>query len=140
LTVTKAVAKSGACPCGGARYADCCGAFIEGRTVPRKAAELMRSRYTAYVLEDEAYLRATWHPSTRPQGRIVQDGAKWLGLEVRKAAEEGSRATVEFVARCRVDGRAQRIHEISRFVRELGHWLYIDGSFSEPSKNDMKTP
>ncbi len=91
----------------------------------------MRSRYTAHVLENEAYLRATWHPSTRPREAIVQPGTKWLGLSILKHAEEGSRASVEFVARCRVDGRGQRLHEISRFVRELGHWLYVDGSFPE---------
>jgi SEC-C motif-containing protein len=94
----------------------------------------MRSRYTAYVRENEAYLRATWHPSTRPQGAILQPGAKWLGLSVLKHEEQGSRAIVEFVARCRVGGRAQRVHETSRFVRELGHWLYVDGSFSEQHK------
>jgi SEC-C motif-containing protein len=129
---------SGVCPCGGARYADCCGPFIEGRTVPRTAAELMRSRYTAYVRGNEAYLRATWHPSTRPQGAILQPGVKWLGLSVLKHEEQGSRASVEFVARCRVGGRAQRMHETSRFVRELGHWLYVDGSFSEQHK--LETP
>jgi SEC-C motif-containing protein len=126
-----ALEKSAACPCGGTRYADCCGSFIEGKTVPRTAAQLMRSRYTAYVLENDAYLHATWHPSTRPRGTIVQAGTKWLGLEIRKHAEEGSRATVEFVARCKTGGRAERIHEISRFVREQGHWLYVDGSFPE---------
>ena len=34
---------------------------------------------------------------------------------------------VEFVARCMVGGGAQRLHEISRFVREGGAWLYVDG-------------
>jgi SEC-C motif-containing protein len=118
------------CPCGGARYADCCGPFIEGRNVPRTAAELMRSRYTAYVLEDEDYLRTTWHSSTRPTGAIVQPGTRWLGLEVRRHEEEGGKATVEFVARCRIEGRGQRLHESSRFVRELGRWFYLDGSQS----------
>jgi SEC-C motif-containing protein len=124
-------AKSSACPCGGARYADCCGSFIEGKTIPRTAAELMRSRYTAYVLENDAYLHATWHSSTRPRGPITTAGTKWLGLEIRSHAEEGGKATVEFVARCRVDGKAQRLHEVSRFVREQGRWLYVDGSFPE---------
>ena len=34
---------------------------------------------------------------------------------------------VEFVARCRDSGRAQRMHETSRFVREQGRWYYVDG-------------
>ena len=91
----------------------------------------MRSRYSAYVLRDEAYLQMSWHPSTRPAAPLTDDKSKWLGLEVRAVAEAADSATVEFVARCRVDGRGQRMHEVSRFTREAGRWLYVDGSFSE---------
>ncbi len=91
----------------------------------------MRSRYTAYTLGNEAYLQATWHPSTRPAEMATDDGAKWLGLEVRKHLPAGDAATVEFVARYKLGGRAHRLHEISRFVREDGRWFYIDGSFPE---------
>ena len=86
----------------------------------------MRSRYSAYVLGLIEYLLATWHPSTSP-GELELQPVKWLGLEVRHAAQTGDAGVVEFVARCRVNGRAERMHEISRFVREEGRWLYIDG-------------
>ncbi len=91
----------------------------------------MRSRYSAYVLQDEAYLQKSWHPSTRPAAPLTDVKVKWLGLEVRAADEEGDSATVEFVARCRVEGRGQRMHEVSRFIKEDGRWFYVDGSFSE---------
>lgn len=93
----------------------------------------MRSRYAAYTLGDEAYLRATWYPRTLPEETLVssEPGMKWLGLEVRRHAEAGDEATVEFIARYKLGGRAQRMHEISRFVREDGRWYYIDGSFPE---------
>ena len=117
------------CPCGGASYAQCCGRFISGAQTPQTAAELMRSRYCAYTLQDDAYLHATWSDRTRPTGPITEAGLKWLGLEVKKHAEAGAEATVEFVARYKVDGRAYRLHEISRFVREDGRWFYLDGSF-----------
>jgi SEC-C motif-containing protein len=53
---------------------------------------------------------------------------KWLGLEVRRTAQQdAAHATVEFVARSRLGGRAQRLHEVSRFAFEGGHWFYIDG-------------
>ncbi|NEX63249.1 YchJ family protein [Noviherbaspirillum galbum] len=121
-----------ACPCGGKDYAGCCGRFIEGGQLAGTAEELMRSRYTAYVLRDDAYLKATWHPSTRPADNLVADeGLKWLGLEVRRHVPDGDRATVEFVARCKSGGRAQRLHEVSSFVREDGRWYYVDGSFPE---------
>lgn len=90
----------------------------------------MRSRYSAYVLGLEGYLLATWHASKRPAALDLASGAqpKWLGLEVKARSEAGDQATVEFVARCRVGGRAQRLHELSRFVREAGRWYYIDAA------------
>lgn len=91
----------------------------------------MRSRYSAYVLRDEAYLQMSWHVSTRPAAPLTDAATKWLGLEVRAVAEDGDSATVEFVARCRVEGRGQRMHEVSRFTREAGRWFYVDGSFPE---------
>ena len=89
----------------------------------------MRSRYSAYVLKLEDYLLATWHPDTRPASLdLAADNTKWIGLEVRKLTLESvDRATVEFVARYKFGGRAHRLHEISRFVREDGRWFYVDG-------------
>ena len=90
----------------------------------------MRSRYSAYVLGLEPYLLATWHLSTRPEALNLAEeaGTKWLGLEVKRHQQQDeSRATVEFVARYRVEGRGHRLHEVSRFVREDGRWYYVDG-------------
>ena len=93
----------------------------------------MRSRYSAYVLNLTDYLLDTWHAGTRPvREELTQDaGAKWLGLDVKKHTPNGNDATVEFVARYKVEGRAHRLHEVSRFVREDGKWYYVDGSFPE---------
>lgn len=123
------------CPCGsGKPYAACCELLHQGR--PAADAEaLMRSRYSAYALGMEAYLLQTWHVSTRPAGLDLEKEeapAKWIGLEVRRHAVTGKdSATVEFVARCRVGGRAHRLHEVSRFVREDGRWYYVDGDIRE---------
>ncbi len=124
------------CPCGGGLYMQCCGRFIVNGDVPQTAVELMRSRYTAYTLRDEAYLQATWHARTRPDMQLAaqDDGLKWSGLEVRKHQQHGDEATVEFVARYKIGGRAERLHEVSRFVREEGRWFYVDGSFPENGK------
>lgn len=93
------------------------------------AESLMRSRYTAYVLNNEAYLLATWHASTRPEslGLATQPSAQWLGLEVKTHHTANDSASVEFIARYRINGRAVRLHEISHFVREAGCWYYADG-------------
>ena len=116
------------CPCGRPlAYAACCGRYHAGSPAP-DAESLMRSRYSAYVLGLEDYLLATWHASTRPAALDLASGpqAKWLGLEIKAQTEAGDQATVEFVARCRVGGRAQRLRELSRFVREDGFWYYLD--------------
>lgn len=91
----------------------------------------MRSRYSAYVLNLHDYLLATWHESTRPAS-LEDSPTRWLGLEVKHHIQQGAtHATVEFVARFRADGRGHRLHEISNFVRENGHWFYIDGHFPD---------
>ena len=117
------------CPCGsGHSYPRCCGPLHNG-TPAATAEALMRSRYTAYVLKLADYLLASWHPSTRPtQLDLDEDGSppKWLGLEVKRhTVLDADHAQVEFIARYRIGGRAQRLHEISRFVRENGHWFYL---------------
>lgn len=126
-----------ACPCGRLDirgkplpFAQCCGRYLGSDTPAPDAPSLMRSRYTAFVLGDEPYLLATWHASTRPAEVKTEPGTKWLGLEVREQREiDATHAEVEFVARCRVAGRAVRLHERSRFVRdEDGRWYYVDGS------------
>ena len=98
---------------------------------PANALVMMRSRYSAYVLRLEPYLLATWHPDTRPAALdLASENAKWLGLEVKKYTPESEqRASVEFVARYKIGGRAARLHEVSRFVREDGQWFYLDGEF-----------
>lgn len=123
------------CPCGRAdargrplSYADCCAPWHGGAPAP-DAESLMRSRYSAYVLGDEAYLLATWHASTRPPDVKTDAPTKWLGLDVRDVRVLDARhAEVEFVARCRAGGGpAVRMQERSRFVREDERWFYVDG-------------
>ena len=124
-------ATTAACPCGGGAYLLCCERWHRGAAAP-SAELLMRSRYSAYVLGLDDYLLATWHPQTRPAAQDLQgDEARWLGLAVRSAQEQGDEATVEFIARYRIAGRAHRLHETSRFLREGGRWFYLDGTFPE---------
>ncbi len=122
------------CPCGSdSPYVQCCGVwhtgYAQGLHSPTPEA-LMRSRYSAYVLGQLEYLLATWHPSTAP-GDLELSPVKWLGLEVRNAQASADAGVVEFVARYRDGGRGVRLHETSRFVREDGRWLYIDGVIDE---------
>ena len=125
------------CPCGQqdskgrqVAYSDCCARYIAhfSTTPAPDAQQLMRSRYSAFVLENAAYLQATWQADQRPEQLDFEPGVRWLGLSVRDFQVTGDNsAEVEFVARYRAAGRAVRLHERSRFVRENGRWFYVDG-------------
>jgi SEC-C motif-containing protein len=120
------------CPCGGGAYLRCCGplhaAFeAKGRLIAASAEALMRSRYSAFVLDRRAYLLASWHPRTRPPALDAPEpGLRWLGLEVQAVTE----STVRFVARSKLGGHAHRLVETSRFERIDGEWFYVDGELA----------
>jgi len=83
----------------------------------------MRSRFAAFAVGDEAYLRRTWHPSTRPRRVGLDPAIRWTGLEIIAATTDGDAATVEF----RAHHQHGVQHESSRFERVAGRWLYVDG-------------
>ncbi len=124
-------AKRMACPCGQGVFEQCCGRFLLHGEEPQNALELMRSRYSAYYLQEEDYLKRTWFPTTRPSGILIdkQNGIKWMALEIIRHDEQDGEAMVEFVARYKVVGKAQKLHEVSRFIRDEGRWFYLDGEF-----------
>lgn len=133
------------CPClSGDTYGACCGRYhadvrAGGPGAPTAEA-LMRSRYSAFAVGDAGYLLATWHPSTRPDALDLDDDVEWRRLDVLRAEAGGpfdDTGVVEFVAhhRSRSDrGARGRLHEVSRFVREGGRWLYVDGSTDDGSR------
>ena len=90
----------------------------------------MRSRYSAYALGNEPYLLSTWHASTRPAllNLDEQPAPKWMGLKIlRHEQPDDGHAMVEFIARYKLNGRAFKLQEASRFVKEGGRWFYVDG-------------
>jgi SEC-C motif-containing protein len=129
----KQVANNKECPCGsGKSYDACCRPFVAGESLPGTAEQLMRSRYCAYVLRDSAYLLDTWYRSSRP-GNLSLDketAPDWIGLKVKGTESGGEKdleGTVEFVARYKVNGKAHRMHEVSRFIKQNNKWFYVDG-------------
>jgi SEC-C motif-containing protein len=93
----------------------------------------MRSRYTAFTLENAPYLLASWHPDTRPMEMTFDATQRWLGLTILardKGTQQDATGMVEFVARYKVNGKAHKLHEVSRFGRVDSHWVYIDGAIN----------
>ncbi|MFI6939792.1 YchJ family protein [Streptomyces sp. NPDC050418] len=129
-----AAATSGSpCPCGrGNPYGACCERLHTGAVRAATPEDLMRSRYAAFVVRDEAYLLRTWHPDTRPPAVEFDPGTRWAGLSVEGTSEGTafhSAGTVTFRARYSDDGVPGELHERSRFVRIDGAWVYVDGDF-----------
>ncbi|MEV0392250.1 YchJ family protein [Polymorphospora rubra] len=122
------------CPCGsGQAYGDCCGRLHRGDTAAATAEQLMRSRFSAFAVGDTAYLLRTWHPTTRPARLTLDPGQRWTRLEILATDRGGLFDTtggVEFRAHYRESGRPGALHEHSRFVREDGQWVYLDGETS----------
>jgi SEC-C motif-containing protein len=126
------------CPCGsGKTYTNCCRLLHMGETAT-DAEALMRSRYSAYVLQLEDYLLRTWRPDTRPAalGLAEDKPIKWLGLKVLRFEVTGENsAIVEFEARYKMNGKAEKLHEVSKFTRVNANWYYVDGEFCQDSSN-----
>lgn len=128
-TAFPVLAASDRCPCrSGPAFGECCGPLLAGETSAPTAVQLMRSRYTAYVTGDVAYLLATWHPSTRPSALELDPDLVWRSLEVIRTERGGPldrEGVVEFAARYSAGGERGVLRETSRFVRE-DRWRYVD--------------
>lgn len=118
------------CPCGsGAAYLHCCAPLHQKTRNAETAESLMRSRYSAYVLQLPDYLLYSWHPQTRPLAEFDWN-RQWQGLEIvqtRLGQREDKLGYVEFIARFELNGTAGSLHETSRFQRFQGRWVYLDG-------------
>lgn len=123
-----AVRAGSPCPCGlPARYGDCCGSLHEGRIGAATAERLMRSRYSAFVVRDPAYLLRTWSAAYRPRDLHFDDDLHWTGLDIlgrTGGSAFHTEGTVEFRARFTIDGRAGEQRENSAFLRIDGDWFY----------------
>ncbi|MFF5970922.1 YchJ family protein [Streptomyces sp. NPDC012769] len=128
-----AVTADAPCPCGlAATYGTCCGRFHTGPATAPTAELLMRSRYSAFVVRDEAYLLRTWAPRTRPGEVDFDPGMRWAGLEIEETGDGTAfhqHGTVTFRARFTHGGVPGELHERSRFARHEGAWVYVDGEF-----------
>jgi len=133
-----------ACPCGSDEaFEDCCSPFLSGESTAPTAEALMRSRYTAYVRHDDAYLLDSWDPQTRPDDPhpSADDGSTWTGLRILRTeagGEDDDQGVVEFIASCDVRGTPAQLHETSTFRRgDDGRWLYVDGDNQQPIRRSQ---
>jgi SEC-C motif-containing protein len=120
------------CPClSRETYGNCCAPFHRGLATAPTAERLMRSRYSAFVVGDDQYLLASWHPRTRPAALELDPDVRWYRLDILATRQGGlldSEGIVEFRAFYRsADGRGEQ-HEVSRFARDGRAWTYLDAA------------
>jgi len=123
--------KAEKCPCGSEKkFEQCCAIYLNSKEKSETAEQLMRSRYSAYAKENESYLKNTWHEDTRPEEITFEPSIKWTRLRIKNTVKGGindEQGTVEFIATYKNNGKAFQLHEVSRFVRCEGEWVYLDG-------------
>lgn len=135
MTTATTTTTSQICPCGsGQGLKACCEPLIKGTKAAPTPEAVMRSRYTAYVTGDVAYLKETYLPANREDFdedavRKWSQSSEWLGLEILATSGESSadRGVVEFVARYKIEGQEQKHHEIADFKKQDGRWYFVDG-------------
>ena len=124
------------CPCGSNKeFSACCEPYIEGKSYAPTAESLMRSRYSAFVVENIDYLLNTHDPSTRHENdrediKNWSENSIWEGLNIlgtQKGGESDSTGKVEFVAHYHMNGKDENHHELSEFVKKDGQWFFHQG-------------
>ena len=125
---------AGPCPCQSAfDYFSCCFPYHSGAKSPETCESLMRSRFSAFQHRNPEYLLETWDLSTRPSHlNFDKDERRWSTLEIVDTVGGGpsdERGVVEFKATYELGDDTYLFHEISRFVRHRGPWVYLDATF-----------
>ena len=122
----------------GIGYQQCCGVFHIGDSLPSTAEALMRSRFTAYAIDNSDYILATWNAATAPQqSKLTEEEIVWQRLEIvdtKKGEINDSKGIVEFKAFYLNKGEEFILHEVSRFAKTDGRWFYIDGVVKKVGK------
>lgn len=143
------ISATASCPCSsGVNYSDCCQPYHLGQ-LPLTAEQLMRSRYTAFVLQNIDYVVATTVPSQQAllDQKVLKNWAattNWVGLNILKHQENLAKtnsspkhSAVEFEAFFQEKGQKQRHHEYSLFVQIGERWYFVDPTVMLPT---MKQP
>jgi SEC-C motif domain protein len=138
-TETDVSPESRPCPCtSGKQYDDCCQPFLSGKARPESAEALMRSRYSAYAMGEIEYLLKTIplidrkHFDMRAAKEWSQQ-SEWTGLEIlsTKESANGTKATIEFKAKFKVNDEEHVHAERAYFEKTQGRWFFLDGKLLE---------
>ena len=127
------------CPCGSMKkFKKCCKIFHMGEN-PKTALELMKSRYSAFVAHNTAYIMKTTHKQNEDYSNDIKvweesisnfsEHTDFKRLEIYDFKEEENIAYVTFKATIFQGAIDISFVEKSKFLKEDGVWLYHSGEF-----------
>lgn len=119
-------------------FESCCEPLILGKQMANSPEELMRSRFSAYVIQNYDYILATYAPVQRIKlslNELIDSAAstKWLRLFVHNSEQKNTSGKVEFSAYYQLDGQVYLMHETSDFIFENKQWYYTTGLIHKDS-------
>jgi len=116
----------------------CCGKFISKEEKPKSAVELMRSRYSAYVLKNGQYLYDTCSKHLQNKEDIEainKHDTEWIGLKIESFSEK----EVTFMAYYKENSTMGVMKEHSFFIVDDEGYKYDRGEILEAkiSRNEL---
>ncbi len=138
------------CACSsGKTHAACCRPYLRGEQEAPDAVSLMRSRYSAFALENAAYLLRTLHASlperAQPESEMLTllrracRAYDYPGLQILEEKTDGAKAEVLFLAQMFKQGKDESFLERSEFALENGRWFYTTGKMRRASEVEAPT-
>lgn len=122
------------CPCGDNKaFESCCSLIFQDHKQARTPEQLMRSRYTAYVLQNKNHLFRTWDYVFRPDSLSLNTDIIWIGLEIIKSwlhPLDSETGYVHFIAQCIEKDTLNTMEETSVFTKKEDLWLYQQGDLN----------
>ncbi|GMO56917.1 MAG: YchJ family protein [Treponemataceae bacterium] len=133
------------CPCGSSRdYAECCKPVIKDVSAAVTAEQLMRARYSAYVMHEIDFLidscqsEKSENVGTKNDKSIDRESTSkwskdsmWQGLKIlrtEKGQQNDREGIVEFTADYSINGLHETHHESAQFARTPANtWIYVSG-------------
>lgn len=137
-----------ACPChSGKTYRECCSVYHQGKE-PETPQKLMRSRYSAYAMNNIDYIIRTTHPRNpivsqsrnawKAEILNIALNTDFEGLEIIDGKENKENAIVVFIARLKRDDEDVTFTERSFFSKMGGRWLYVNGDVFPGEHRELK--
>lgn len=125
------IAINDSCPCcSGENFGLCCKMIIDDISLATSPIQIMRSRFTAYVIRNENHLLRSWYIQTRPETISFPHDSIWLDLRILNHSVDtatNEKGTVSYIARFIEDGKLISLTENSNFILSNGKWYYVDG-------------